>query len=104
VAQSKHACSCCAMQDPLMESVLGGSTPRQYSFGVPTPQFGAQLGAGVRGMSRTSSGVSGSGGTLPPLLTYPSVATDQDRSSGLEEPESGECSAPLRWHFCVCGS
>ena len=101
VAQCKRACSCCAAQDPLLESVLGGSTPRQYSFGVPTPQYGAQLGAAVRGMSRTSSGASGAGGTPPPLLTYPPMATEQDRSTSLEEPESGECSTMLRLHFCV---
>ncbi|GAB4817644.1 hypothetical protein N2152v2_004690 [Parachlorella kessleri] len=75
------------MQDPLMESVLGSSTPRQYSFNMPpTPPYAA---AAVRppGISRTSSSVSG--GT-PPLLTFhPAPEGGSARAPGpLQQEES----------------
>lgn len=64
---------------------MGGSTPRQYSFGLPTP---LGMAGALRGISRTNSSVSA--GTPPPLLTYPSMPTEAGRSGGLEEQESGE--------------
>lgn len=77
-----------------------GSTPRQYSLGVPTPQYPGQLGGpgGRAGalISRTSSGVSAAG-TTPPLLTYPPPAgAEAGKGPELEGVESGE---GRLWHL-----
>ena len=85
------------MQDPTLESLLAGSTPRQYTLaagGLPSPLTAAQMGGqpqpgagggGMGGMGGLSSGY-GSGGALP-MLTFPSGSAEM---GGGPLDEAGE--------------
>lgn len=85
--------SCCAvspMQDPALESMLSGSTPRQYSLaagGLPSPVAAAagQLHPAGGTLPRHSAGGAAGHGTAgaPPLLTFPSHSPQL--SGGLDE-------------------
>ena len=100
------------MQDPALESLLAGSTPRQYTLaagGLPylltAAQPGGQPQPGARGggMGGLASGY-GSGGALP-LLTFPSGSAEL---GGGPLDEAGECAqCTLLWLLslappCLC--
>ncbi|KAL4430978.1 hypothetical protein ABPG75_006234 [Micractinium tetrahymenae] len=79
------------MQDPTLESLLGGSTPRQYSLaagGLPSPltAAGVQLPGGPlarQGAGAVTLGFAPASG--PPLLTFPSHSPEM--SGGLDEAD-----------------
>lgn len=85
------------MQDPTLESMLAGSTPRQYSLaagGLPSPITAAagQLHPAGGPLARQhAAGLLGCGPAgAPPLLTYPSLSPEL--SGGLDE--AGEQGGP----------
>ena len=86
------------MQDPTLESMLAGSTPRQFTLasGLPSPLAGAALGgrapgtaAGMPGagpLTRVGSTASAYGASQPPLLTFPSGGASGGGDEGDEMP------------------
>jgi hypothetical protein len=78
------------MQDPALESMLAGSTPRQFAMagGLPSPRTALQgtpalLHGHQPAISRAASSASGFGGALP-MLTFP-TAGSAELTGALDE-------------------
>lgn len=85
------------MQDPSLEAMLAGSTPRHFTLagGLPSPLASAGLGSAAPGagggagagppISRVSSTVSAYSAAQLPMLTYPSGGAAGELSGGGDE-------------------
>ncbi|PRW58175.1 autophagy-related 13 [Chlorella sorokiniana] len=78
------------MADPSLDSILAGSTPRQFTLaaGLPPP---LAMAAGTHGpaagahlLSRVSSTVSACSAAAPPMLEYPAASADMGGGGGDE--------------------
>lgn len=85
------------MADPSLDSILAGSTPRQFTLAAGLPAPLAAAAGGVPGtaaaplLSRVSSTVSACSAAAPPMLEYPAA------SMGGGGDEAGEVGCAAGW-------
>lgn len=82
------------MADPSLDSILAGSTPRQFTLAAGLPAPLAMAAGGPQGiaagplLNRVPSTASACSAAAPPMLEYPAVSADMG-TGGADEAGEG---------------